>query len=154
MSFCLTVRFLLSPPLFLLLLFLLHRRPLHRPHTVDAGGLLSSGILGGRSLHAGRIRRGLGEFSGERVAGGISPGHLYRVAPAPPAPVGERLGDAHHLCAAGLGPRALIATGILRLQNALPQESCPLKDHLLHLRQGVSGLKPQDIVAPTGDFCQ
>ena len=87
--FCLTVRFLLSPPLFLLLPFLLHRWPLRRHHTVNAGRFLSSGILGDRPLRTGRRRRGLGEFFGARDAVGRSPDHLDRIAPDPPAPTGE-----------------------------------------------------------------
>ena len=59
-----------------------------------------------------------------------------------------------HCCAAGLGKRALIDAGVLRLQNEVPQESHALKYHAPRPRQGVIRLKPQDIAVPLGDFRQ
>ena len=44
---------------------------------------------------------GLGEFFGARVAGRLSPVHIDRVAPALPAPMGERLWDARYSCTDG-----------------------------------------------------
>ena len=85
---------------------------------------------------------------------GHSPGHLDQVEPAPPAPNGERLGDSHCCCTAGLGPHAIISSGVLRLQTAVPQESCTLKDPSFRPHQGESGLKPHAIVALTGDLFQ
>ena len=57
--FRLHVSFLLSPPSFHLFPLLIHRRPLRRPHTFNAGGFLSSGIPGGRPSRAGWRRQGL-----------------------------------------------------------------------------------------------
>ena len=61
--------------------------------------------------------------------GRYSPGHIDRVAPNPPAPRGEWLGDARYRCTAGLGLRAIIDAFVLRLQKTVYQETRPLKDH-------------------------
>ena len=71
-------------PSFVLLPYLFRRRPLCCTHIANAGGLLSSGIPGGRPSHTGRIRRDLGEFFGARVVGRQSPGQIDRVVSAPP----------------------------------------------------------------------
>ena len=63
-------------PSFLFLPLLLHCGALRRPYTVDAGGLLSSGIPGGCLLRAGQKWRGLG-ISLERESWGDA--HLFTI---------------------------------------------------------------------------
>ena len=53
-------------------------------------------------MRAGQRLQGLMEFFGARVVGRRSPGHIDRVASAPPPPTGERIVDAHDLCAYGV----------------------------------------------------
>ena len=81
--------FLLSPPSFLLLSSLFHRRPLCRTYISDGVMLLYFGIPGGFSSYAGQRLEGLGVFFGAKIAGR----RINRVAPAPPVPTGERLVD-------------------------------------------------------------
>ena len=90
----LLVCFLLSLLSFLLLPSFSHYRRLRCPHTFNAGGLLSSGFLGSCSLRAGWRWQVLEECVGAQDAMGHSLGHLDRVALAPPAPMGEWIGDA------------------------------------------------------------
>ena len=68
--FCLPVRYLISPTLFLLLHLLFHCCLLRRLHTVNACGLLSSGIPGGHPFCAGRRRRILGEYHRSAIRDG------------------------------------------------------------------------------------
>ena len=86
-------------PSFVLLPYLFRRRPLCCTHIANAGGLLSSGIPGGRPSHTGRIRRDLGEFFGARVVGRQSPGQIDRVVSAPPVPTGYRFVESRNFCA-------------------------------------------------------
>ena len=69
--FFLPVRYLFSPPLLILISLLFCCRTLCRPHTVDAGRLLPSGIPGGRPSRAGWGRWSLGESHWRASRGGM-----------------------------------------------------------------------------------